>query len=471
MARSLMVRRFLGVLAILALLGAGCSRSSKDVETGATSDKSTTSGSPATGGDGGGGGGGSNLPKGGFGDLKTVCSKGTPKGSSDKGVTDSEIKVGTISDKGAQIRPGLNKEMYDSAVAFTKWCNEHGGILGRKLTLTDLDAKLFEYPSVITKGCQEDFALVGGGAAIDDGDNGARVKCGLPNIAGFTVSAKARASGLQVQPLPVPVDRDPVGQFRVLAKLDPEAVKHFGTLTGDLASIVIAKDADVEATKAFGYKVVFDRKYGVAGESNWRPFVEDLKSKGVQVLEFIGEPANLTALQKAMKTVGYYPKYTLQQANFYDTKYAAEGGSTAKGTYVRLALHPFELAKDNQATQDYLDLMKQYNPSGKVALLGAQGLSAWLLFAKAATECGPDLTRTCLIQKAGKVTSWTGGGLHGEANPGGLEPTSCFAVMRLDGNKFVYDKKYTEPDKGVFNCDPKNIAKLTNDYGVEPPKR
>ena len=110
--------------------------------------------------------------------------------SPDKGVTASTIKVGTVTDKGSTIRPGLDVEMYDTAVAFTKWCNAHGGILGRKLSLTDLDAKLFNYPAAVTKGCQEDFAMVGGGAAIDDGDNGARVKCGLPNIAGYTVSAQ-----------------------------------------------------------------------------------------------------------------------------------------------------------------------------------------------------------------------------------------------------------------------------------------
>jgi hypothetical protein len=470
MGRSRSFLRWVAIVAVLAIVSGGCTRSSKSVESGRTEGTATT----ATGGGGGGGGtktGGSRLASGGFGDLKNVCSKGSPKGSPDKGVSASEIKVGTVTDKGSTIRPGLDVEMYDTAVAFTKWCNEHGGVLGRKLSLTDLDAKLFNYPAAITKACQEDFAMVGGGAALDDGDNGARVKCGLPNIAGFTVSAKARAGGLQVQPLPVPVDRDTVGAFRVLAKVDPEAVKHFGVFTGDLASIVIAKDADVEGTKQFGYKVVFDRKYNAAGESNWRPFVEDMKSKGVQVLQFIGEPTSLTAMQKAMKTVGWYPKYTLQQANFYDTKYAAEGGSTAKGTYVRLATYPFEKAKDNPATQDYLDLMKQYNPSGKVALLGAQALSSWLLFAKAATECGSNLTRSCLIDKAKQVTTWTGGGLHGRSNPGGLEPTACFVAMRLDGNKFVYDKKFTEPDTGVYNCDPKNTAKLTNNYGVAPPNR
>jgi hypothetical protein len=274
-----------------------------------------------------------------------------------------------------------------------------------------------------------------------------------------------------VQPLPVPVDRDTVGPFRVLAKVDPAAIKHFGAFTGDLPSIIISKDADIEGTKPFGYKVVFDRKYGVAGESDWRPFVESMKSAGIQVLEFTGEPGFFTALQRSMKTVGWYPKYTIQQANFYDSKYAAEGGSTAKNTYIRLALYPFELAKDNPATQDYLDLMKQYNPGGKIAALGAQGLSAWLLFAKAATECGSKLTRSCLLAKAGAVDSWTGGGLHGASSPKRQEPTPCFVVMKLEGNKFVYSRKLTDPNKSLYNCDPRNVAKLTHDYGVPPPKR
>ena len=37
--------------------------------------------------------------------------------------------------------------------------------------------------------------------------------------------------------------------------------------------------------------------------------------------------------------------------------------------------------------------MERYDPDGKIAYLGVQGLSAWLLFAKAANECGADLYR------------------------------------------------------------------------------
>ena len=70
--------------------------------------------------------------------------------------------------------------MYDTAVAFTEWCNEHGGILGRELVLSDVDAKLFEYEPAVTEACGRDFALVGGGAVFDEDPNDVRVGCDLP---------------------------------------------------------------------------------------------------------------------------------------------------------------------------------------------------------------------------------------------------------------------------------------------------
>src|SRR3546814_7199438 len=58
--------------------------------------------------------------------------------------------------------------MYDTAVAFTKWCNEHGGSLGRELVLCVVDVKLFDYEPGVSQACDRDFALVGGGAVFDD---------------------------------------------------------------------------------------------------------------------------------------------------------------------------------------------------------------------------------------------------------------------------------------------------------------
>ena len=138
------------------------------------------------------------MANGGFGDLSNVCAKGEAKGATDKGVTDTEIHIGTVTDKGFTGRSGLNKEMVDAANAFATWCNEKGGILGRKIVVDDLDAKLTDYNGVVTQACDTDFALVGGGAVFDDADNGGREACGLPIATRSTRLSRALFSSFQL---------------------------------------------------------------------------------------------------------------------------------------------------------------------------------------------------------------------------------------------------------------------------------
>ena len=42
-------------------------------------------------------------------------------------------------DRSAEIRPGLNKVMYDASVAFAGWCNDQGGIGGLPIEIVDMD--------------------------------------------------------------------------------------------------------------------------------------------------------------------------------------------------------------------------------------------------------------------------------------------------------------------------------------------
>ena len=171
------------------------------------------------------------MANGGFGDLSKVCAKGEAKGATDKGVTDTEIHIGTVTDKGFTGRSGLNKEMVDAANAFATWCNEKGGILGRKIVVDDLDAKLTDYNGVVTQACDTDFALVGGGAVFDDADNGGREACGLPNIPGYVVTPKARVAKLQVQPLPNPVYTFAAGSFDAMERIAPGSTKATSVMT------------------------------------------------------------------------------------------------------------------------------------------------------------------------------------------------------------------------------------------------
>ncbi|MEY2571463.1 MAG: hypothetical protein QOE63_1813 [Acidimicrobiaceae bacterium] len=400
-----------------------------------------------------------------------MCQAGTAKGATDVGVTDTDIHIGNVTDKGADARPELDRELYDASVAFAKWCNERGGINGRQLVVDDRDAKLFEYPQRIADSCTTDLALVGGGAVLDDDTDNTRVACGLPNIPGYVVSPTARTATLQIQPVPNPVYKGFVGSYKALDKLTNGGMQAYGVMTAPLPSTIVVRDALVEGVGIFGGKAVYNAQYNVACETNWDPFVQDMKSKGVKVLEFVGEPDCFTLLQKQMDVTGFYPEAAIESANFYNDKYAKEGGKTAKNTYIRMGFTPFELASQNKATQDYLDLMKQYNPSGRVAILGAQAVSALLLFAQSATNCGSTLTRTCLKDKAAAVHSWTGGGLHAETDPGNGTPSPCFTLIKVGDGTFTVDKDATNPTAGdgIFNCDPANLVDLQNDYGVPKP--
>ena len=110
--------RTLAALAAITLLAAGCSRGGSGSSSGDQGTASASQAAQTTGGD--------------FGSLKNVCRGGSASGATDQGVTASEIKVGVFSDVGFTKNP----ELVDAAKVFTSWCNDAGGINGRKLVAT-----------------------------------------------------------------------------------------------------------------------------------------------------------------------------------------------------------------------------------------------------------------------------------------------------------------------------------------------
>jgi hypothetical protein len=397
-----------------------------------------------------------------FGTLKGVCGPGTAKGATATGVTDTAINVATMADPGNTAVPGLDQELFDTADAFVAWCNAAGGIQGRKLVLHKRDSALFQVQARMIESCQGDFALVGNGEALDATGVQQRVSCKLPEIAAFDVSLPAGTAALSVQPLPAADDEAPLGgPYRHLAQVDPAAIKHYGMLSSTVQSVKDSGNRTRAAAESLGYTTVDYEELPIQ-VNNWRPYVENLKSRGVQVLTMLSNPDQLAALYKSMADVGYFPKYTMVDANMYDTKLIAEGGSALQGIYVNSGIVPFELADQFPATKQYLDLLQQYAKGAKPKGLGVNGFSAWLLFAQSAKACGSSLTRQCLIDHAGATKDWTGGGLHGAQQPGNATQSlgPCFMLLKATPNGFTVDSTLTQPNNGLFNCDPANVFKL-----------
>ena len=153
-----------------------------------------------------------------------------------------------------------------------------------------------------------------------------------------------------------------------------------------------------------GYKVVYSDEYNVHRRVQLAAVRRGrCGDADVQVLEFIGEPDVLrSAPPQAMEDGRRYRPQLHAPADQLLRPAASprRRGRSPRNVHVRTSFTPLELADENPAIADYLELMERYNPDGKIALLGMQALSACLLFAQAAKACGADLTRTCLLEEA-----------------------------------------------------------------------
>jgi len=416
------------VVALVAFALGGCSRSGSSSK-GESSTTSTTG--AAASGD--------------FGTLNAVCGPGDAKGTTEQGVRDGEIRVGTMSDPGNTVQPGLDQELFDTADAFVGWCNAAGGILGRKLVLDKWDAKLTEVAARMLQACQSDFSLVGNGEGLDATGVEQRVKCGLPEISTFDVSHQAGRAPLSIQALPTS-DHQPDlgGAYRAVKAADAAATAHYGMLGSQIQSVNDSAERNQAGAKQLGFNQVYYDQIPLQVDT-YRPYVQGVQTKGVQV--FTSEGAVIAPMFKSFQDVGYHPKYTILSANEYDTSFVQDAGQAVPpGTYVNSYIVPFEAASSHPATKQYIALLAKYAHGATPKYLGAQAWSSWLLFAQSAKACASQLTRRCLMDEAGRVTDWTGGGLHVPVKPGNASSPApaCFVLVRMTPQGFEIDKDLDE---------------------------
>ena len=448
------MKRFgpLAALLALMLLAGACSRSGNSATSATGGNSTTTAADSGVSGD--------------FGTLGRVCGPGATTKSSDQGVTANSINIATSADPGFVGRLGLNQEIFDAADVFVAWCNQAGGINGRKITLHKYDAALTNYDAQVHTACATDFLLVGDGNVFDGNPaQTTRLKCLLPEIPTFLVTVEGRDSDLTVQPVPVRGDQYTALPYNYVAKKYPNATKSVVTLTGNLAATELGDKQATEVAKGLGWTVKDNLQYNALGEPSWVPVAQKIKDLGAKGLIYTGEPENYALLAKALQQISYPLDFTIVAANHYDNNLIKQGGSAIHNVYMTVAFVPYEDANENPPTQQYLDLFAKYKPNGKShAALGLQTFSAWLLFAKAAAACGDDLTRRCVYDNALKPTDWTGGGLSAPQDVKDQTASTCGILLDASPDGFAVPDDFTINRGKFFNCDPTNVYQLKGDY-------
>ncbi|HET6953785.1 MAG TPA: ABC transporter substrate-binding protein [Acidimicrobiales bacterium] len=441
--------RFVGVLAVLVAIAGACSSDRGDDP--AAAGDAPDSGE-ADGGDGGDGAAGDT-----FGTLDSPCGEGDATAGGDQGVTDDQVVIGYGDDAGYPQSPGLSHETSHAIEAMIDWCNEQGGINGREIVGNYYDAAITNVVNAMTQACGEVFMLVGEAWAFDSGQEETRVGCGLPAVPTYAVSPAFANGPMAFQPVPNPADMVVATAAADLAELHPDEVKKAAIMYGNFAATKDTREKVLQSFPDFGFEFIgCDQEYNIAGEPDWKPFAQKLKDCGVELVYYIGQAyPNLQNLLDDAAQIGFEPVWLADSNNYLQSFADWNVGGNGDNVYVRMNFAPFESAEEGSATQTYVDIVEAHD--GDISQLGQQATSAFLLWATAASRCD-ELSRDCVVDELSKITSWDGGGLHPEANPGENLPPECQLVVKLDGTEWV---QVAPEEPGEFTCDPDGVVELS----------
>ena len=388
------------------------------------------------------------LPTDTFGDLESPCGEGDASGATDQGVTDDSIVIGFGDDKGFTATPGLNQEMGDAMEAMIAWCNGLGGINGREIVGNRYDAAIFESAQVMKESCGQDFMMVGQGFGLDENAEPERIKCKMPTVPGFTISPAATMGPMKYEPAPAPVDQFNYSAQENITQLFPE-FKNAAMVNSDSPAVDQGERRYIDS---FQYVDAPLKNCGIelksAGGDNYRAVVQRYKECGVEALYTFTPPSPpIYSFLEAARVEGLELPVLSESTSYNEAMLDANVGGLTDGVMVTMQFQPFENADEVPAIADYLAVMDDHG--GLKALLGMQSASAFLLWATVAKDCGSELTRQCMVDGLSQVTSWTGGGLHAEANPGGNLPSKCSLVMEIKDDAF---EQIAPETKGEFFC-------------------
>jgi hypothetical protein len=440
-------------LAIAALgLTAACGRSSSTpADTGGTGQNTAAPSAATT----------SASAAGDFGTLKGICGPGNAKGATAKGITDSEIHIGTTADPGSSAVPGLEQEFFDTADAFSKWCNAAGGILGRKIVVDKWDAKLFDVGQAFTNACQKDFMIVGNGNAFDDAGVKPREACKQGDIFAYTVGPTTSKSKYQVSAVPSNPNQYPFGPLRLLLDAYPDAKsKGVGIGSSTIASLVPQGKRIEESLAQSNIKSVLQQQ--PAAVDNYRPYMEQLKGAGVTGYnQIVGQ--DIGVIYTAAKNIGWSPQFSLLSVQYYldANVQAAKSLGSFPDTFVGFSHLAFEMDPVKYPVlKEIKDMLNASISKPRFTDFTASSMSAWALWAKEATACGSNLTMDCVISKAKAETNWDAGGLYSSTSLDTSKPqvNKCWLLIKLSTSGWQYDEKVTQPNTGPYNCDPKNVT-------------
>ncbi|MCW2785981.1 MAG: amino acid/amide transporter substrate-binding protein family [Marmoricola sp.] len=351
------------------------------------------------------------------------------------GVTDKTITIGNTADIAGPI-PGLFVSAQQAVKAYVAYFNATSSICGRKLALdtydsrTDAGANQTSYVSM----CSDVFAAVGSMSAFDSGGAQAAQNCGLPDIlsAAITPARNACSTCFGIQTSGQGEFSNETYDFWI--KRNKAATQKAAFLYINTGAAATNAQVQINVGRRRGMDWVYTSPIDVA-DFNYGPYVEQMKSKGVQFVQFLGGYQQGVRLLQAMQADAFSPQIRFFDQSIYDQGFLEDAGSVANGVYLSITFMPFNERQSELDT--YLQWLQQVAPGATPAFPGLFAWSAAKLFVQEALSLGGKLTRSSLVAKLRTVKNWTGGGMHVPMSVGAKHAAQCVRFMTVAQGKFT----------------------------------
>lgn len=351
------------------------------------------------------------------------------------GMTSKTITIANVADLTGPV-PQQYLAARQAVRAYVRYFNASFSICGRKLRVLGLDSATDPASdrSAYTRACTQAFAAIGSVSLADAGGATKAQQCGLPDLRAQTFStARAACSTCFATQVDQPgAYENAVPDFflgRTQAATQKAARLYLNAEPWTSRATTIG-----QAETARGWHFLYSAAIDVA-DFNYGPYAQQLKSKGVQLVQWIGPTSNAIRLAQAMQSAGYAPQAFLLDPSQYSAQVAAE--PVAAGAYVPVNFIPFAQAASNAELSRYVHWLHEVDPSATPTPAGLFAWSAARLFTQRARALGARLTRARLVAAVRGVRSWTDGGAHAKQDVGGKSNGNCWRFLRLVNGRWV----------------------------------
>jgi hypothetical protein len=407
-------------------------------------------------------------------------------GSSEIGVTSSEIRIAVVADVDSPLSPGLFQGVVDGVNAAAKYVNSKAGgrgIAGRKLVVDFIDSKLNANASrnAVITACGQDLALVGTSAVFltnfDDAVNCADksgATTGLPDFASVVSPTEGcTAVSFPINPSAVVCDtanESPQtyqvnrGAFTYLAKQKP-GLHGAMAYANTTKSAAITGQTLIQGPQKAGIKADSVATVpGNAQQSDFTPIIQKMKEDGSNFGYPISSSSGAVQMMSEAQLQGLDNSNVVWTCTTacYD-KTVESNAQATNGMYVPMTFLPFNEGRANKTLAAFL----KYVGPDKASGFAVYGWTAALAFTQAAraavAKAGKDgLTRATLLDGVKKsLTAFDAGGMMATTDMANKVQTACFALVQLRDGKWnrIYPKQ-----AGTFDCKKSNHVEFKADF-------